>query len=197
MRAFLLAILVCLLGNTPAQAHLVGMEFGDFYAGALHLIVAPEHLAVLIGLSVVAAFQKRDEAKWSLAALPVGLLVGAGAGAVIGGADPAVLMGTSLALTGAIGAAALHLGRLPFAGLVLVVGLLHGYANGVPAADGAAEIWLYTTGVASAGTVIGTVAIAGSSALLAARHWTAMGYRVAGGWLVAIGTMYAGLSLAA
>lgn len=172
------------------------MEFGDFYAGALHLIVAPEHLAVLIGLSLVAAFQSRDEAKWSLAALPVGLLVGSGAGAVTGGADPAVLMGTCLALTGAIGAAALHLGRLPFVALALVIGMLHGYANGVPAADGAAEIWLYTAGVACAGTVIGTVTIAGSSALLAARDWVAMGYRVAGGWLVAIGTMYAGLSLA-
>ena len=51
----LFAILTALMLPKPAAAHLVGVEFGDFYAGVLHLTLAVEQVVALLVLGLVAA----------------------------------------------------------------------------------------------------------------------------------------------
>ncbi|MEL7470893.1 MAG: HupE/UreJ family protein [Pseudomonadota bacterium] len=182
---------------SPAHAHLVGMEFGDFYAGALHLIVAPEHVAILITLACIAAFQSRNVARWILIALPVGLGFGGAAAMIWTTEIPTTLIGLSLAMLGIAAAAALrvHLAVL-IAASVLVAGL-HGFTNALPAADGGADPLLYTLGAMSAGTVLGTIGIAAATVLAARHRMVPMAYRIVAGWITASGAMYGALSLAA
>ncbi|MEO0820773.1 MAG: HupE/UreJ family protein [Pseudomonadota bacterium] len=181
---------------TPAAAHLVGMEFGDFYAGSLHLVLAPGYVAALAGLALVAAGQARETARWMLAALPAGI----GAGILLAyGAGPlapeALLIGAALAVTGLIGAFALRMPMLALGSLCAAGGAVLGYANGLAAYEGGVDRLLFALGVLSAGTVIGTLTIAVASALTDAHRWAPLGARVASSWIAAIGTIYFAFSL--
>ena len=193
-RLTLAAVFAC--APLPAQAHLVGMEFGAFYAGAMHLLISPEHVTILLALALIAVFQPREHARWTLAALPAGLLVGALAMLATNAAFPPYVAGASLAVAGLIAALALRIGALALVGLVAAMAALHGYANMLPA-EGMAQLWLYGLGVIAAGTVAGTVLTAVLSEAQNKASWMPIAYRVVAGWIVAIGSMYAGLGAVA
>lgn len=186
-----IALLICL--PVPAHAHLVGMEFGEFYAGALHLLVTPEHVVLLLALALMSGLRPREEARWILAALPLGFALGALAGTLGAAEISAVVLGASLAVTGLCAALALPLKAAAMAGLAATVAALHGYANMLPAL-GSAQIWLYALGVVAAGTATGTLLIAVLSALAGRTSWLSTAYRVVAGWIVAVGTLYAALT---
>ena len=195
MRRLALALLL-VATPLPAQAHLVGMEFGDFYAGALHLLISPEHATILLALALVAAFQPVSEARWVLAALPAGFALGSLGGALLPAEIAAGVLGASLAVIGLLAALALRIGTVVVAGLTLAAAALHGFANMQPAL-GTAELWLYGAGAIAAGTVAGSVLTAVFSTFSARTSWMPIAYRVLAGWIVAIGTMYTGLSAVA
>lgn len=192
MRRIAPALLIA-LAPLPAQAHLVGMEFGAFYAGALHLLISPEHVTILLALALIAAFQPREQARWMLAALPLGFAVGTAAMALTDASVPLAVVGLTLALTGLLAALALPVGAVVLAGLAAGLAALHGYANMLPA-EGTEQLWLYALGVIAAGTVAGTALTAVLSTLIDRKTWVPLAYRVVSGWIVAVGTMYAGLS---
>ncbi len=175
---------------SPANAHLVGVEFGDFYAGVLHLIVAPEHVAILVGLALVAAFQPIQSARFTLLSLPLGFLLGTIAGSLTGvetGLNSAIA--ATLCVTGGLGAAAIRLPGIATTFLAGLIGVVHGYANGAPVQGTAVDWWLYSGGVIVIGTVLGTLAIAAARALATERTWMPITYRVLSSWIAAIGLM--------
>lgn len=191
----------------PAAAHLVGVAFGDFYAGALHLLLAPENAAALLALGVIAALHPRARARWMLLALPIGLTIGVaavfaaerlGAGAALAAAAPVdPIIALSLALPGLIGAASLRAPLWALTGLAALVGMAQGAVNGL-AAVGAEMDWsLFAPGVVAAGTVIGTLAIALVVAAAAAADWVRIAARVLSSWVGAAGLVFLGVSLVA
>lgn len=190
--------LAALAGLTawPAQAHLVGIEYGDFYAGALHLGTAPEHLVPILALALLAALQPAASARALVLALPSALLAGValarwgGPGLAV---DPAI--GTGIALLGLLGALALRLPLAGFVALSVLVGLLHGYANGLALVGSTVAPWLFATGVAGMGMVLITPATALAQRGLGAAPWMPIGYRALASWIAAIGLMMTTLAL--
>lgn len=195
MRLVALACLAALLpGN--AQAHLVGLAFGDFYAGSLHLMLAPEHVAAMLIVGLIGAQQRIETGRWALIALPLGLILGCVAALGIDAVDAVdPLVAASLAVGGLLGIAAL---RLPAAAMIAVaagMGILHGYANGVSGRDAPVDMVLYLSGIAAAGAVLGTLGLAGATALMHWQDWVRLGSRVLSSWVATVGVLMIGLTL--
>lgn len=196
-RAGLFVAALAALGPARAEAHLVGVEFGDFYAGALHLLTAPADVALLMGLALVTAVQPRETGRWSLAALPIGLVAGIFAAALTAGSvaiDPVVAL--VLAAAGLAATAALRMPAALIAALAAGIGLLLGLANGTAAVGTPVDWWLYGAGVVATGTFLGTMAVAGMTALREWQAWVPIAQRVVGSWLAAVGAMVFALAVA-
>lgn len=182
---------------SPAMAHLVGVEFGDFYAGALHVFTAVEHLTGLAALALLATIQPRLSGRWVLVAGPLGLLVGALAATLSvtdRTADAAVI--GSFALIGALAAWGARLRPEVVAGLAAALGVAHGWANGLAAAEARLDPWLYSAGVASAGCVAVTLAASLAASVSDRLPNLAVIWRVMGSWIAAAGLAALGLSAA-
>lgn len=182
---------------SPASAHLVGVQFGDFYAGALHFATGVEHLAAIASLAVLAAVQPRSSGRWTLIAAPLGLLAGSLL-ATLGGAEHPIDVATvgAFAVAGAIAASGIGLSAAVVAGVAGAVGFAHGYANGLAAAEAALGPWLYSAGVAAAGLVSVTLGAAAAVALSDRIPRMAIVWRVVGSWLAAAGLIALGLAAA-
>src|SRR5262245_40147371 len=81
-RLLLLAIAVGLGGffPTPASAHLVNTNVGEFYAGMLYPLTSAEHLLPTLALAVLAIQRGKHAARTTLFAFPLALLAGTLAG---------------------------------------------------------------------------------------------------------------------
>ena len=95
---------------------------------------------------------------------------------------------------GVLAASAVSLRALPFALFTSLVGLSHGYANGSAGLTGGGRL-LYVLGVTLAAYVLVTLAVAGAQLLREKLKWGAVALRAAGSWIVAIGLIYAGVTL--
>lgn len=178
-----------------AEAHLATTRFGDFYGGALHLTTAPEHALTLLALGLLTGLQDPRAGRWVIAAAPLGLLVGAAAAVLLPLGMPASVAGMALLTAlGLLAALAWQTPLLPLAGLGLVVGLLHGYQNGLAATD-ASVVALFVAGVAAAGLVCLALIAAGALAARQQLAWGTIGLRAGGSWIAAIGVMMLGFSL--
>jgi len=180
----------------PAHAHLVGVEFGDANAGALHVLSAPEHLAALLALALLAAFTPRTDARWTLLALPLGLAGGvalAAASAFDPAIDPAIA--ATLVVAGLAGLLARPLPAALIAALAVFTGLVHGFANGLPARGMGIDWLLYGTGVVAAGFAVTLLASAAIATFGDWQDWTRLAARVVSSWLAAAGLLYLAVAL--
>lgn len=178
-----------------ADAHLVSTELGPFYDGALHPLVSPEDLLLIVAVAALGALRGVDAARRGLVALLVGWTIGAAAGFALPIEPPAPRLVTAGLLLLLGGAAAL--GRPPRARvlgpLACAAAALHGIENGA-AARAADGDWL-----AVAGILTGVLVVASLSCATGARVERAGGsfaLRVAGSWTAAIGLLLAGWELA-
>lgn len=194
------AALGLVLRPAPAAAHLVGVEFGAFYAGALHVALGLDAIVALLALAFVAAQQTEERARWVLLGLPIGLLIGVGvvwwapaAKAALDVADP--MMALCLAIPGILAAAAARLPAALLAALAIAVGAGIGAVTGSATHGAAIDVTLYAAGVVVAGTMIGTLAVALASRLGGLAFWTRLALRVLGSWITAAGIGFLTLSL--
>lgn len=185
------------LASTPAQAHLVGIEFGDFAAGAIHAGTGLSDLLLLGALALALALQPRERARWALLTLPLGTLAGLalGAGSALAGPPPEPVQAGMLALAGLVAVLAWPVPTGLLAALAGLAGLAIGWANGLPVRALPIEIWLYGAGALTATGLFGTWAIAGLSALTAQGGVPVLGARVLGSWAVAAGSVLLALDL--
>jgi nickel/cobalt exporter len=65
---------------TPASAHLVNTNVGEFYAGMLHPLTSAEHLLPMLALAILAIQYGKHAARTTLFAFPMTLLAGTLAG---------------------------------------------------------------------------------------------------------------------
>ncbi len=196
-----LALGAVALAPQPAAAHLVGVEFGAFYAGALHILMAVDQGALLGAFALLIGLQSRKDGRWALLTVPAALFAGAAATAVLGTTWPGdaaagVATIAAFAVLGALAAARACLGAGAVALAGTLVGLVAGVANGVAARGGAVDPWLYAAGVAGAGAVALTLGSALAVAGAARVPVLGIGYRVVGSWLAAVGVIALGLAVA-
>lgn len=179
-----------------AEAHLATTRFGDFYGGVLHLGTAPEHVLALLALGLLAGLQDPRDGRWILAAAPLGLLAGGLVALVLPQGMPAPAVGmVLLTLLGLLAAVARPVPALPLAAAGLLVGLLHGYQNGLAASD-AAVVSLFILGVVACG-LVGLALIAALAVATRRRvAWGVVALRTGGSWIAAIGVMMLGFGLA-
>lgn len=188
------AVLVAgILAPRSASAHLVSTGLGPFYDGLGHFLLTPEDLLPVVALALLAGLAGAGLGRAVLYSLPAAWLAGGLAGLHLGGAlvPPAV---TALVLLG-LGLLVAADRRLPMpAGMALacLLGLLHGYANGVAmAAAGLGAPALL--GICTALLVV--LALLAAHVVSLRRWWERTAVRVAGSWIAASGMLMLGWTL--
>lgn len=153
--------LAAVVAPGPAGAHLVGVEFGDAYAGALHYATGVPHLAGLVGLAALAAVAGAGAVRIAALALPPALALGVFLAvwplAPWGGE---VALGGLAVLVGGLAAVGLAWPGALVGGVAVLVGLVQGHANGLALADTGVDPGLFAAGVAGAGLVLATPVLA-------------------------------------
>lgn len=179
-----------------AEAHLVGVRFGDFYAGAIHPVTALEHALPWLAMGVLAAMQGPERGRWVVPAFPLGLAVGTALALVVH-QEPvvSVLNVASFVILGGLIAAAWPLPAPVLAGIALLTGLTHGYENGT-AMTLETDRLLFVSGVAGVGYVLVTLVTAVTVGFLRnSAAWRRIGLRALGSWIAAVGIMLLGFRL--
>jgi urease accessory protein len=177
-----------------AEAHLVNADLGSFYGGLVHPITALEHLLPLVALGLLAGQQGAAAARRTLVLLPLGLA----GGAWLAYPRPAwtgtqALILLSLAVLGLLVAVNPRLPTGVTEGLGLIVGVMHGAANGAGAAATGVSRELFVAGLVTAGVVLATIVPALVLSLRAA--WGGVAVRVVGSWIGAVGLLLCSLAL--
>lgn len=186
------------LAAQPAHAHLVGVEFGDFYAGALHVLSAPEHVAAMVGLALLAAFHPRESSRRILLGVPVGLIVGVALAAFTPleiSMEPAIAL--TLILAGLVGIAARPMPTAILATFGGAVAMIHGFVNAVSARAVSVDWLLYGGGIVATFSVLIILLIAAVATLTEMADWLKIAARAVSSWMTAIGIMYLAVSLIA
>jgi ABC-type nickel/cobalt efflux system permease component RcnA/hydrogenase/urease accessory protein HupE len=155
----ILPILLAALGlmalwATPAQAHMVSAEVGDFYAGLLHPLSSAEHLLPLLGVAFLASQSGPRAGRTAVWLLPLALVVG-----ILGGmhwpsslgAGGAVALGLLAAGCLAAGWPGVPLGLV--AACLLTVGAGLGWRSGADWAASRAG-WQFVPGLAATGLML-------------------------------------------
>ena len=117
---------------TDAAAHLVTTGLGPLYDGLVHFALTPEDLVPVLALALLAGLRGAAHGRRALFVLPTAWLLGGFLGlAIHGGGVSPVSTSISFVLLGGLVAADV---RLPLAAttvLAALLGLLHGYLNGM------------------------------------------------------------------
>jgi len=176
------------------QGHLVTTRFGDFYSGMLHPLTALGTLVPWVALGLLTGLQDVRSGRWVLLVFPAGLL----AGAHLAGELPDVgfvpgLNLSTLILAGALAGLALRMSSPVLLAFGLVLGLIHGYENGLAMTPGGSR-GLFAAGVTLAGYVGITLITAGAAFLTRGTGWGSIAVRAAGSWAAAVGIMMVGMS---
>lgn len=175
----------------PAQAHLVGVELGGFYSGALHVFAAVDYIAALLALICLAALQGHDKPPTLILGAALGLLVGAIAGSMSPGWSGAFVVFGICAGIGALGALALRLPHWIGAAVGGLAGAGIGLSNGTAVAQGGVDLTLFVSGVTAAGSLALLMGSALGIALMDRFAVVSVGLRVLSGWIVAFGLIAA------
>ncbi|MBN3785886.1 HupE/UreJ family protein [Burkholderia sp. Ac-20353] len=178
-----------------AKAHAVYQGAGDFYAGMLHPLTSPEHVLPMLALGALAGQNGLKRCEFVLWAFPAAFAAGACIalsmtdlhGIFLSNILSAVLLGSLLA-------AAFMLPSWLIFILAVVVGLTHGYANGL-VIIGQIRPVVFIAGLVFASFIQIAYTVAATSFLLRLRpSWIAIAVRVAGSWAAAIGLLVLSLS---
>lgn len=189
----LLALTLCVA--EPASAHLVSTRFGEFYSGLIHPVSTLLHLVPWIALGIFGGLLGSDISKRVLLVFPLAVGVGVLAATRLPQYDVIfALNAASLVVLGLLAAFALPLNTAAFLALTVIVGLSHGYANGVADLSGGPLV-LYVMGVSVAAYLVISIATGLSHALTHRTPWGRTAVRAVGSWVVAIGLVFGAYSL--
>jgi urease accessory protein len=179
-----------------ANAHLVSARFGDFYVGLMHPLTAFENVLPWLALALLAGLQSVHASRGLLVLFPLAVALGAAAPQLLPGLTGITTANAaSFVLLGLLAALAPRLRDDLLVTLTVLVGLTHGYDNGLARAAGG-NLLLFVAGVACAAYLSLTLVTAAASRLVALRGWGTIAVRAVGSWIAAIGIMMSGLALA-
>lgn len=179
----------------PLLAHLVTTGLGPIYDGIGHLIVSFEDLIPVIAMALLAGLRGPWTGRYTLFVLPIAWMVGGIIGLNLSIQPRFPLECVSFLVIGILVAADLRLPERLVVGLAAIMGLAHGFLNGVamaaamPISVGVLEL----VGVSSAMFVL--VAMVAAFVVWLRWDWTRIAVRVAGSWVAAMGLLWLGWTL--
>jgi hydrogenase/urease accessory protein HupE len=177
-----------LLIPTAAAAHLVTTGMGPVYDGIGHLLLTPEDLVPAVAVALYAGLRGRGPGRQVLFLLPLAWLAGGIAGLAAADTVLFLLSPFSFLILGALIAADLRLPAQVVGGLAVVVGIIHGYGNGMAMAAGPGVPGLF--GIMA---VLFVLAALVSAVIVSLKPpWTRIAVRVLGSWVAAMGILMTG-----
>jgi urease accessory protein len=183
-------VFVALMGALPAEAHLNTTGMGPIYDGFMHFLMSPEDLVPVLALALLAGLRGAAYGRRALFVLPIAWFLGGLAGLTAAAANPHPFVAAAwfLLLGGLLAADAKLSLRLTTA-LAALLGLYHGYLNGVGMGQfGTATVVLL--GLVFAVFVL--VALTAAFVVRLRAHWARIAVRVAGSWIAASGLLMIG-----
>ncbi len=167
----------------------------EFIAGALHPLLTPSHLLVLVGLGLFLGQAAVPRPEAAAGVFSLGAASGLAATYILRGpgAPPAMLLGRGLGVGGLVSAAMTWPIGVRWT-LAAVAGVALGWdstpeagTSGVALAKAALGLW--------AGLTLVVLNVAHYSARLPGSPWAQKGVRIIGSWIVAVGILMLAFSL--
>jgi len=178
-----------LLNPFTAEAHLVTTGMGPVYDGIGHLLLTPEDLIPVMAIALFVGLRGKAPGRRTLFFFPLAWLIGGFAGLMVTSSTPVFpLHILSFLLLGGLIAADLRLPDNVITVLVIAVGTIHGFYNGIAMEGGPGISGLF--GISSLLFVL--VAIASAFVISLRSAWTRVAVRVAGSWIAAVGLLMFG-----
>jgi hydrogenase/urease accessory protein HupE len=185
---FCVAACAELLNPLDAGAHLVTTGMGPVYDGIGHLLLTPEDLISAMAVALYAGLRGKDTGRQTLFLFPLAWLIGGFAGLMVTSTLVFPVQILSFLLLGSLIASDLRLPDNIITVIVIVVGTVHGFYNGIAMEGGPGISGLF--GIFSILFVL--VAIAAAFVISLRAAWTRVVVRVAGSWIVAVGLLMLG-----
>jgi urease accessory protein len=184
-------VVALLCHPSRATAHLVTTGMGPVYDGIGHLLLTLEDLVPVLALAFYAGLRGATSGRRTMFLLPFAWFLGGLAGAGMNMTTAFPLSALSFLIFGGLVAADLSLPPAAVTSLAIVLGLVHGFLNGVALREGAGALGLI--GIMAMLFVLVTLA----SALVVSlkRPWIRIAVRVAGSWIAAIGLLMFGWAM--
>lgn len=183
-------VFVSIFSAIPAEAHLNSTGMGPIYDGLMHFLISPEDLTPVLALALLAGLRGASYGRRALFVLPAAWLLGGliGLAVTTDSAHPVVSAFWFLLLGGLLaGDAKLSL-RVTTA-LAALLGLYHGYLNGIGLGLSATSAAVLL-GLIFAVFVL--VALAAALVVQLRASWARIVVRVAGSWIAASGLLMLG-----
>lgn len=185
------ASIAVLLYPAHAAAHLVTTGLGPVYDGIAHLFLSPEDLIPALAVALYAGLRGSAAGRRAMFVLPMAWLVGGLMGYAVNPPPPFPVPVLSFLVIGALVAADMRVPESAVMGLILALGLIHGFLNGIALHGGPGLVGL--AGIAAALFVL--VSLASALVVSLRRPWTRVVVRVAGSWVAAIGLLMLGWAM--
>ena len=177
-----------LLQPSVAAAHLVTTGMGPVYDGIGHLLLTPEDLVPAMAVAMYAGLRGKEPGRLALFFFPLAWLIGGFAGLLANYSPTYPLSVLSFLLLGALIAADLRMPASVLTLLVMALGIMHGFFNGIAMNGGPGVSGLL--GIAA--TLFVLIAIASAVVVSFRATWTRVAVRVAGSWIAAMGLLMLG-----
>ena len=188
-RLLVTAIIAAVLFKpSTAGAHLVTTGMGPVYDGIGHLLLTPEDLVPAVAVALFAGLRGAASGRSALFFLPLAWLIGGLVGLTASSFTVFPMPALSFIVLGVLIAADLRLPTTVFTVLAVIVGIVHGFFNGIALKDGPAASGLL--GIMAALFVL--VALSAAVVLSLKPPWTRIVVRVAGSWVTAMGILMIG-----
>ncbi|MDA8140548.1 MAG: HupE/UreJ family protein [Desulfobacteraceae bacterium] len=175
----------------PASAHLVTTGMGPVYDGIGHLLLTPEDLVPALALALFAGLRGAVAGRRAMFLLPLAWIMGGVVGSKLNVTSAFPIPALSFLLLGGLIAADLYMPAAAFTLLSILVGLVHGFLNGVALNEGAGLLGLI--GITTMLFIL--VTLVSASVVSLKRPWTRVAVRVAGSWIVATGMLMIGWAM--
>lgn len=179
---------VLAIAASPGWAHTT-KGVGDFHAGFLHPLTAPEHIIAFVALGILASQQGR----WGLRSLVLFWIAG-GIGATAALWTPAYTLVDLINIASMIALGGMIAANFSYPAIILyplatVVGLSHGLGNGT-AIEPPLKATLFIPGyVVSSITTVSIGLVVTDWLLQRNVEWVKIAVRVAGSWIAAIAVL--------
>ena len=185
---FAIALPAVLLKPSDAAAHLVTTGMGPVFDGVGHLLLTPEDLVPALSVALYAGLRGRRPGRRALFFFPLAWFLGGVIGLFMGGQQVIPIPALSFLIIGILIAADLRLPTNWFTVLIVLVGLIHGFFNGLVLKDGPGSLGLF--GIMAILFVL--VALVSAFVVSMKPPWTRIAVRVTGSWVAAMGILMIG-----
>jgi urease accessory protein len=197
----LIAAAVLLAQASPADAHIVALRLGDFYAGALHPLTDLQDIILWGAMGVLGGMLGAARGRWLVLVFPLGLL----AGLALAQSFEITLTGSTVdaamvLVLGLLMATAVRIPTAVLCALAFALAVIRGAANATDLGPETDRL-LFAAGLACSGYAVITLVMALALAFRGADtsapiSWRKITLQALGGWIAAIGLMMVGYGLA-